>query len=315
MKNSNQQLNYIFQNVQTSFGFIGLISEILIISVFLRKRLRNNSYAFYSILIAFFEIVICLHTFRHWAAFMFDANIDLVAQFLCAIGEYQPYVASTTSLWLHVIISYDRYVTIAYSNRFQHLKKRWFQALIAIIVIVCNLLMHIELPLYYTLKTINGTDITVCSIPVDVFNIQLWVYLANIFIINLVVINILNFKMIHYLVKTRNGLNLNNPNRRSVIKDRKFAISTVALNIANFISKMPLCVSLLVSYYLEFSIDSVRLLFTICVSINILFYALSFGIYMLLNSIFYEEFCLMIGFRKSRILPNIDCKVIKMIKK
>ena len=226
-----------------------------------------------------------------------------------------PYVAGTTSLWILLLISLDRLVTIVYSNRFQVVKKRWFQAVFVIIVFVFNFLIYIQLPLNFKLIIINGTNQKVCSIPYNVLNFQIWIFFVNVLLILGVFINLLNFKMIRYLIKTRNGLNLNKQNRRCVIKDRKFAITAVALNIANFVSKMPLCVSLLVSYYLEFSIDSVRLLFTICVSINILFYALSFGIYMLLNSIFYEEFCLMIGLRKSRISPNINCKVTKMIKK
>ena len=301
LENYNQKLTYIFQNVQTVLGFIGLVSEILIISVFGRKRLRDNSYAFYCILIACFEITICLQTFRLWSAFMFDANIDLVSQFFCAISEYLPYSASTTSLWLYVLISLDRVVTIAYSNRFQLLKKRRFQIFLAVFAIVGNFLMYIELPLSFKLLTIYGTNQTICSIPNDIFNIQMWITFTNIFIINLVVINLLNFKMIHYLITTRNSLHLLNSNRRSVIKDRKFALSTVCINIACFISKTPLCVALLVSYYLELSLDTVRLLFTICVMINMLFYALSFAIYMLVNSIFFDEFYLIIGLKKSRV--------------
>ena len=307
LENYNQKLIYIFQNVQITLGFIGLVSEILIIIVFRRKRLRDNSYAFYCTLIACFEITICLQTFRLWSAFMFDANIDLVSQFFCAISEYIPYTTNTTSLWLYFLISLDRVVTIAYSNRFQLLKKRWFQ----LFAIVGSFLMFIEGPLNFKLITIDDTNKTICSIPDYVFIIQIWTSFTNIFVINVVVINLLNFKMIHYLITTRNSLHLINSNRRSVIKDRKFALSTVCINIVCFISKTPLCVALLVSYYFELSLDSVRLLFTICVTINMLFYALSFGIYMLVNSIFYDEFYLMIGIKKSRVCNSSMKKTLK----
>lgn len=173
--------------------------------------------------------------------------------------------------------------------------------MLVVIVFIFNLLIHIELPLYYNLETINGTNKTICSIPYYMLNVHTWIYFACSFTTTLVIINILNFKMISYLMKTRNGLNLNNSNRRSIIKDRKFAISAICINIANFISKIPLSVSLLISYYLEFSIDSVRSLFTICVAITTLYYAVSFVIYMMVNSIFYDEFFLMIGLRKSKI--------------
>ena len=284
MKNYYQQLNYIFQNVQILFGFLGIVNQLLIICVFHRKRLRNHSYAFYSITMACFDLIACLHTFRHWAAFMFDANLDLVAQFFCAIGEYQPYAAGTSSLWILVLVSLDRLVTIVYPNRLQLIKKRWFQAVLVMIVIVCNLLIHIQLPLYYTLQTLNDSNRTVCSIPYNVFNIHNYIYLFN-------------FKMIHFLIKTRNALNLNNSNRRSAIRDRKFAISAIGVNVANFVSKMPLGIAVLVTNYLNLNYDQFTLLFTICVTIATLYDALSFGIYLLVNSIFYDEFCLMIGLR------------------
>lgn len=301
MKNYYQQLNYIFQNIQFVVGCIGLVSQLLIISVFLRKRLRSHSYGFYSIAMACFNIVICLHTFRHWAAFMFDANIDLVGQFFCAIGEYQPYVSATTSLWLLVLISFDRLMTIAYSNRFLLLKKRWFQALIVAILIAYNLLIHIQLPLNYNLISVNGTDESVCFIPFDVFNIHTWIYLANVHLAIVVINNVLSIKMIYYLIKTRNGLNLNNSNRRSILKDRKFALSAVGLNITTIILKLPLGIALLVSYYLTLSLDEFRALFSICVTLVTSEYPIEFCVYMFVNTVFYEEFLTMVGLKKSKI--------------
>lgn len=255
MRNFYQQLNYIFENVETAFGFLGLVSQLLIICVFLRKHLRSYSYAFYSIVMTFCDVILCLQTFKHWTAFMFDADIYLVTQFFCTIGEYLPYIAASSSLWILLLITLDRLVTIVYSNRFQLLKKRWFQAVLVMIVIVCNLLIYIQFPLNYKLIIINGTNQTSCSIPYNAFNIQTWIFLVNVLLILGVLINILNFKMIRYLVKTRNGLNLNNSNRRSVIRDRKFAFSAIGLNFANFVSKVPYGIAILASYYLSLSLE------------------------------------------------------------
>lgn len=315
MENYYQQLNYIFQNVEIAFGFLGLLNQLLIICVFQRKHLRTYSYAFYSILMTLWDVILCLQAFRHWTAFMFDADIYLVTQFFCTIGEYLPYIAATSSLWILIFISLDRLVTIVYSNRFQLLKKRWFQAVLVMIVIVCNLLIYIQFPLNYKLIIINGTNQTACSIPYNVFNIQIWIFLVNVLLILGVFINILNFKMIRYLIKTRNGLNLNNTNRRSVIRDRKFAFSAIGLNFANFLSKIPFGISLLASNYLALSRDQVKLLFTLCVTLGCLYYALSFPIYMLVNSIFYDEFFKMIGLRKNGNSNSLNNRLAKIAKK
>jgi hypothetical protein len=300
MRNYYQQLNYIFQNLQVIVASIGIIGQLLIICVFLRKRLRNHSYALYSIAMFCADIWVCVHSFRHWAAFMFDANIDLVNGFFCAVGEYQPYTAATIALWLLALVSLDRVLTIAYANRFKLFKKGWFQALLVVFFIVYSLLIHIQLPMNYRLTVIDGSNTTVCSIPYNVFNIHTWIYLVNIYLIVIVINNLLSIKMVLFLVNTRKGLNLKQ-NKRSAIKDRKFALSAIGLNIATMICKLPLSTALLVSSYLTLTPDQMQLLFTICVMVATLDNAAAFGIYMVVNSVFYDEFLIMIGLKNSRI--------------
>lgn len=132
--NTLQQLNYIFQNIQVLVGIFGIIGNVLNITVFMRKRFKSLSFSFYNIVLGVIDIIVLLHTFRHWAAFMFDADIDLVSQFFCTIDEYQPLIASHCSLLVLTLISVDRLITIAYPNRFNVIKKKWFQG-ISILVI------------------------------------------------------------------------------------------------------------------------------------------------------------------------------------
>ena len=128
--NYYQQLTYIFQNLQIVVAAIGIVGNVLNFVVFMRKRFSNFSFSFYSKIMVVTDIIVLLHSFRHWAAFMFDdGNIDLVAQFFCTIDEYQPYVTSFISLWLLSLISVDRLITIAYPNRFNVIKKKWFQGI------------------------------------------------------------------------------------------------------------------------------------------------------------------------------------------
>ena len=127
--NTLQQLNYIFQNIQVLVGIFGIIGNVLNITVFMRKRFKNLSFSFYNIVLGVIDIIVLLHTFRHWAAFMFDADIDLVSQFFCTIDEYQPLIASHCSLLVLTLISVDRLITIAYPNRLNVIKKKWFQGI------------------------------------------------------------------------------------------------------------------------------------------------------------------------------------------
>lgn len=122
-----QKINYIFLCLQISIAVIGIIGNTLNIVVYMRKRFKNISFSFYNKVLAFVDIIVLLHSSRHWAASMLDANIDTVAPFLCSSMEYLSVVATFTSLYLLMFISIDRLITIAYPNRFNVIKKKWFQ--------------------------------------------------------------------------------------------------------------------------------------------------------------------------------------------
>lgn len=313
-----QKVNYIVQNVQAFIAVFGIIGNVLSICVFLRKRFRQFSYSFYSIIMACFDIVVLLHSIRHWAALVLEADIDLVAPFLCSVGEYQPYVCITVSLWLLALISLDRLLTIQYTNRFKLFKKRWFQATLAACLLIYSLLLHIQLPLYYKLTAVNGTGLE-CAIPIEVNTVHSWIYLSNIFLVAIVINNVLSGKMIWYLLSTRKAFlanwNQSQQNKHSANKDRKFAISSISLNICCMICKLPFSIGLLVTYYLVLNEDQTQLLFTIFVTIYTIDNGFTFVINMLVNSIFYEEFFTMIGFpnpnRRTSNKPNSKNKSTK----
>lgn len=296
--NYYQRLTFIFQYIQIIIAIPGIIGNILIIFVFLRKRFRKYSYAFYSIVMACSDIVVLITSIRHWSAIILDANIDLVAPFFCTIGEYLPYVAGTISLWLLALISLDRFLTIVYSNRFGIFKKRWLQIMFVIVLVVYSLLIHIQLPLSYNLVVLssNETNSSLACVleSQNVATIHSSIFLANTFLVILIVNNILSGKMVWFLISTRKRLSVNIGRVNSTVKDRKFAISSIGLNICCMVCKMPLSVGLLVAQNQALSPDFGQLLFTIFVAIYTIDNAAVFVVYISVNSIFYEEFLKMI---------------------
>ena len=301
--NYYQRLNYIFQCFQAVISVPGIIGNILIICIFLRKRLINYSYSFYSIVMACADIFPLLSGIRHWSALVVDANLDLVSPFFCAIGEYLPYVGGTISLWLLALISLDRFLTIVYPNRFKLLKKRHFQAIMALILIAYSLLAHIQLPLYYTLEpTSNETNSTlVCSIPQNVSATHSIIFMANTFAVVIVINNFLSGKMVWYLISTRKKIAVSLKHKHhsySTVKDHKFALSSIGLNICCIICKLPLSLGLLVTYNMTLDPDLMQLLFTIFVLIYTIDNGAAFFINITVNSIFYEEFLIMIRVTK-----------------
>lgn len=310
--NGYQKATYVFQHLQAFVSLLGVIGNLLIICVFCRRSLRKYSYSFYSKAMAVSDIIVVSHSFRHWARFMFDADIDLVAPFLCSINEYQPYVTVGLSLWILFLISIDRLVTIVYPNRFKLLKQRWCQALLVVAVTIINMAIFIEMPLNYSIVSIpdpaTNTTGWACVPTPEIGKISSWLLLINLFLMAIVINNCLNLKMLVYLVKSRRKVSMSMgggggggaKGGNSAARDRKFAISTIGLNLCSFVLKLPICVGLLAANYLDIDPLIIQMIFTINVMLATTDNCVSFVINMTLNSVFYDEFMAMLGINRLR---------------
>lgn len=301
------RIKFVFQNLQILIALVGICGSLLTFCVFSRARLRKYSYSFFSRAIAVSDIIVLIHSFRHWASNILEADIDLVNQFFCSIGEFQPYSATMTSLWLLTLMSLDRLTTIVYPNRFKLLKSRWTQFLLVSVVVVYSMLMSINLPLNFRLVTFNYTSIMVdstnltetihvCSISAEASNRHSWIVLGNIIIVNIFLNNVLNIRMIRYVFASRRNVAVfNHQACKSSVRDRKFAISSIGLNFCCLIFKLPLTIGFLVLGYLKVDPDLFDMVFTICVTISTIDNCDSFFVNMIVNTSFHDEFVEMVG--------------------
>lgn len=298
---SYRRVNYICQYIQALVGLIGVCGNLLTITVFSRKRLRKFSYSFYSKAMACSDILILAHSFRHWSKNILGADLDLINDFFCKIGEFQPYTASIASLWLLCLISFDRLITIVYPRKFHFFKLRSVQFILVTVVLIYSVLTNIQLPLFYHLESLNNsTNVTlVCYFDSNVAKFHLWLILINIIVVNIFINNALNVRMIFYVFKSRRRV-ANSTNSTSH-RDRRFAISSISLNLCCLACKMPLTIGLLVLSYMDIDYDLYEMLFTICISISTIDNADSFFVNMIVNTSFYDEFMRMIKIGKDDI--------------
>lgn len=289
--NIYQKLNYITVNIQVALGLVGIINNILAFCVFSRKPLRKYSYSFYWRVMSITDTFILLHTFRHWANFIFDANLSLISTFLCKINDYQPFVASCLSTWLLLLISIDRLIVIVYPKRLNVFQKRWFQIIMVLILVIYSFLVNLHLPLNYRLETKNelNSTILVCYLPADALNATSFLVLVQIVLVNVVINNALNFKLIHFIraSRRRNSFAIQT---RSSIRDRKFVFSITSLNISSCLCKLTFFVLMTIANVYKFDADQLQLAYSISVTISIVDNCDLFVINLFVNSIFYDEF-------------------------
>ena len=254
------------------------------------------------------DLIILIHSVRHWIALVFGLNLDTVSEFFCKIDEFQAYLASCIAFWLINVISLDRLATVVYSNnqKFQIFKKKWFKVSILLIVIVCSLSLNILQPITNQIVFIADLGIKICIMPSDVSLILSYILLANT-IVSIILINAaLNIKIIVYVMQTRKKVtaNMNSFVRSTttVVKDRRFVINAIAINSCCFICMSMFMICIFVITYVPMSLDLLQLLFTLAVTISNIDNALTFFINLIVNPTFYAEFLCMIGLRKQQVV-------------
>ena len=295
--NYHSKGNPICSSIHIIIALIGVTFNLISIILFGRKELKKHSYSNYWKTIALFDSFILLYVIQHWTkCFLKIDNIDTISPFFCRFSEYFAYVAGGISLWLETMITLDRYFTIIHPNRFKFVKQKPFQITVFLLIVVYNLIIFIRLPIKNQLIDINNnenTPIRICRVDIEVMKINWIVSLDNILIVNLLINPILDFKIISHIISTRPS-NVNRcvgSNRSNDFRDRKFALSAIAINLNGLILKLPFLTGSLLSIFLDFRFqDEFEAFYSISLCLSILDRSDIFFVNFIVNSIFRREF-------------------------
>ena len=291
--NKHEQITFIFQNIQAFIAIIGIIGNMLAFAVFLRKPLRNHSYAFYFRVLAWTDSFVLIHAFRHWLRIVADFDVDLLGEFFCRFNEFQPFFASSTSFWIRLLIIFDRLIRVVYPEYFRIIRRKWFLFTAVLILFLYNAILHLILPLNYRLETIEQSDNStrlVCYLPMEIQRINFTISFLNI-LISAMFTCILNYKLISSIFYSRKNIRNKLQRQHSfMIKDRNFAISSIVLTLFCVFCEFIFGTSTLVALNLNLNPTQIELVFTVSVTIALVNLSSVFFINMFMNSIFYKEF-------------------------
>ena len=299
--NIYERTTLIIQSIQLFIGILGIIGNFLAFLVFSRKPLKPHSYAFYSRIVIWTDSFVLLNVFRHWLRIVADVNIDLIGPFFCRFNEYSAYSAGSISIWLRMIILFDRLVRVAYPAYFKILRRKWFQLTSVSLIFASNFFLHIILPLNFQLvETIEPPDNSIrftCYLPRDILGFNFILVLANLSSCTLFTI-ILNLKLISSIYKSRNRVSKNVYRRHLlVVKDRNFAICSIVISFLNFLSQLVFGLSTLLALMLGLNPDQIQLVFTSSLILPIVNCNSVFYVNLLMNSFFNREFLRLFGIK------------------
>ena len=279
---------------------------------------EKYAYSFYCLIMAISDIFYMTYTYIDWTGYIFGAKLELVGTIFCKLVYMIPNYFDDFSTHLLSIISIDRMITIVYPRRFLVIKKRWFQSLVVGIVALIVFSRHLIVPIYAKITEVNQTNSSQtnrnCATESGILKIDTGITIAIYIIENLIINNWLNIKAIRFIMASRrrvmNG-NSNTNNGSLSSRDRKFAVCSISLNLVSMITKLPFFIAFL---YSNLTLKDISLAIKITGTTAFIENGFSFFINMYVNSLFYEEFLSLFGYRKSTstyVVHNNNDKVVK----
>jgi hypothetical protein len=309
---NTQKVTYIFKNFQFALCLAGIVGNFYTFLVLSRQRFATFTFPFYAKLMAITDSLVLIIAINNWTSFMLKLDLmQLPSPVLFKIASYLEVTSSGISLWLLVSISFDRFLTITRYNTTtasQIIKTLKFRLTLIGIVLIWNSLIHLPMPLNISLTNMNCSEASNasnynCQPQQSMTSPKLinWLIFGNIFAASGVINNVLTVMLFVSLARTRRVLMGRNNGMEEVReqRDRKFAVTSIGLNVACLCFKMPLTIFGVVYSYVSVSSDVAQMVFTICEVIFTLDNAAAFFINMLGNSFFMSEFWEMM-------IPNVN---------
>ncbi len=217
-----------------------------------------------------------------------EYNLRLASNIICKFGLYFNFSLCPISPWILVYISIDRYISICF-KQVQIIRKKWFQNLMILLIIVYNLCFYIPFLIFVELTTslTNNTETNSSSFSfscdISREDLDYILYLSDLFnaaLVPFILMLLASIFLVHSIVKSRRRLiNLKtDQNRKKSLRDIHFAITILVLNFSFFIFSAPICLG----NYLN--VDD--FLYSIFIYLFYLGYCINFYILAIFNSVF-----------------------------
>lgn len=292
-------LNYLFIVI----CLIGLTGNFLSLIIFSRKKFQNTIFSTYFRLLAIFDLLTLSNQINHFL-FVFKEKIfssESSFKTLSEIHIFLYYIFPNTSIWISVLISIDRFVSITMSTKFLFRKTIKFQLIACLVVFILISIIYVPLVIMAEFPNVNYTNSGSIYLKkdnnvLDILDLSFSCLLAFNFML---LTNILTLRSIFKSRRKARNPNTNGQsNNQTNKRDIRFAITSISMNISFFIANFP------ISFYLVLKLI-IKIEFHI---VHISIFSILMGSHF--GSMFYVLIFINSTFRKEFILFFSDCKIM-----
>lgn len=290
---------------------LGFVGNIFTYKLYSSPTLNKNTLSLYFRALSISNNYQLLHMLRMTIIVKFNWDMRLYNDGMCKAVDYSQYAVNAVSAWILVIVSIDRFMNIAFPKRLAFLYKRQFQWFLL------GLLLTTQ-PVYYVFMTWSFELINVESIdpltnetiftPTCVNNnawLLSWMDLMNSTIVPFLFMTVTTILLIYFIRKSRNRISNATNMSKERVRDRKFAITSVSLNILFLILNLTPATYNLLAAYVTIQPPDLNFLLTYFIGmVFCTFFAIDFYVQVIANSIVRDQFLLLFGVKLVSVTAN-----------
>jgi hypothetical protein len=295
MSDGGTTFTFVVNVVEATCIAIGMIGNFICILIFSRKTFRNNSISTYCIALGLIESLSVFEFIDAIGILKDKVNLSDQSDTNCKLIYYMDILLSGCQAWIMVSFGVDKLLNMRTSST-PIITKKWFQWSLVVGIILFNILLYIYVPILLKRAEVSP-NFYLCDFATMGFSqIFMIVFLLESCLIPFIVMIIISILTIRLLYKSRKSIE-----RIGVVaaerktRDKKYAISSVTLNIMFIVLKLPMMM-----FYTLFSFDNYFDVYYYRISIYLFFLnsSLSIFVHLVTNSLFRREF--MVFFRLSK---------------
>jgi hypothetical protein len=285
-----------------SIVIIGVLGNIIAFAVCSRSNLKSTVFSVYfRFIIVIDTLTLLLNTLlQKFMSGEYNLKFYNISNDYCRLLKIIAWVLTVPSGWILVVISLDRYLSIAFPTRFRIRKKRLFQISVCIILVVKDFIYYGQIYFSFIQTTYSYDQSTNQSITASSkcqfvsYDALYWMDVFNSTIIPGSLMLICTLMILKCLFDSKKNLtNHNNtiPNRSIMSKrQQKLALTALSVNLFFFILNIPIITYNLYEYYVYIEPNQNNMIYSLIYLVYYLHYGSSFFINVTINSIFRQEF-------------------------
>lgn len=281
--------------IPPSLVLIGVITNTFIIIIYSRKKFKKSATKNIWRLIATVDIFCALQIIKHFSLNTFNYNMFLISPITCKLLCYFSHFGSI-SAWLLVYISFERLLSITLPHFNKCLQNA--QMIIATLITLVNLSFYLQRLVYNDMVSMNGNEsyCTVLDRYKEAFNVFTWIDLFIGTVVPFILMILCSVLLIRTIYMTRKRIihSTTVSAKRKVVRDLKFCVTLVLLDVIFVVLNLPIRVNILVENWIDHTY------FMILDDLYYLSFSINFFVYLAVNSEFRKEMCSMFYRRDSR---------------